>query len=655
MKRYITSAALALLACSLSTYAQHVVVHFKSGEKANLGTLYTENPHFYVGKADEKPIVMYEGQCIGTPQNVDSISIIPQKSAVPIRHALFYDGRFKYTIRLLDEFIRMDSYAPNYTLFPASDEAWERFFASDNAWGVHCYDSLSIAQKKRLLHASLVRGPFWVSQASSFINGHTLQFDSEIALKPSEIGTGLVQAYPSQQLSPLTSQMDEADRRILLPSGTNLQAPFYLCGIPPVSPFKEFICCNGSAYEMQELIVPVSTLEQLARMPECSLFYSFVEQLTMPCPLSLLIPVEMHSSFNLQEDMYDPLDLYEINYPLIPTLQLSRNPSVQRTLFAPTDSVLREWLYYSSEAYALTGNVYYTWEEVPQKWIAQITQNLIRKGMILPSEFHNMTEVLDPTDCLPDASILPEDIVKTHLCTDGIVYALDKVYSLFPLPKLQNKEAEEYNGWVSNTHPTIHPLKTDSLPMILANAMDSTWQNAEERWSISGNQYTFFAMKDDTVRCAIDFTGVPLGKYAVYVNFLPTSLYSDKKESKLVNGYVRYASGAEEKLPTYTEIPFCSMPISDEKVTRMKLAEIEVGAFIQQLKEEELYQHHVRDPNNGESYDCSSWRAEDINRSLHSVRVYVESSKMTKNSLGYYHSVLCIDNIELVPIYNTPF
>ena len=58
------------------------------------------------------------------------------------------------------------------TVFPANDEAFDRFYAS-NPWGVKRYEDLSTAMKKQLLYASMLDNALLVEMLSNISDGAT--------------------------------------------------------------------------------------------------------------------------------------------------------------------------------------------------------------------------------------------------------------------------------------------------------------------------------------------------------------------------------------------------------------------------------------------------------------------------------------------------
>lgn len=81
-------------------------------------------------------------------------------------------GSFKYYLRLIDDlgYHETLSRTGSKTVFPANDEAFDKFFASGTWQGVSCYDDLSIAQKKMLLYGSMLDNALLVEMLSNATN-----------------------------------------------------------------------------------------------------------------------------------------------------------------------------------------------------------------------------------------------------------------------------------------------------------------------------------------------------------------------------------------------------------------------------------------------------------------------------------------------------
>ncbi len=83
-------------------------------------------------------------------------------------------GTFNNYIRLIDDLGYAETLAKtgSKTVFPANDEAFDRFYAS-NAWGVKRYEDLTDAMKRQLLYASMLDNAVLVEMLSNISDGST--------------------------------------------------------------------------------------------------------------------------------------------------------------------------------------------------------------------------------------------------------------------------------------------------------------------------------------------------------------------------------------------------------------------------------------------------------------------------------------------------
>lgn len=92
-------------------------------------------------------------------------------------------GTFKTYLRLVDDlnYSSTLSRTGSKTVFPANDEAFERFFQS-NKWGVSRYEELSTSQKKLLLYSSMIDNALLVGMLSN-VSGGTDGITAGLGLK----------------------------------------------------------------------------------------------------------------------------------------------------------------------------------------------------------------------------------------------------------------------------------------------------------------------------------------------------------------------------------------------------------------------------------------------------------------------------------------
>lgn len=84
-------------------------------------------------------------------------------------------GTFKNYLRLADDLGYKEVFARtgSKTIFPANDEAFDRFY-QDNPWGVTRYEDFSETQKKQLLYGSMIDNALLTGMLSNIQNGETV-------------------------------------------------------------------------------------------------------------------------------------------------------------------------------------------------------------------------------------------------------------------------------------------------------------------------------------------------------------------------------------------------------------------------------------------------------------------------------------------------
>ena len=87
----------------------------------------------------------------------------------------YLTGTFSNYLRLIDDlgYTETMSRTGSKTVFPANDEAFQRFFESDNQFGVHRYEDLTESMKKVLLYSSMLDNAYLVNMLSNVSSGST--------------------------------------------------------------------------------------------------------------------------------------------------------------------------------------------------------------------------------------------------------------------------------------------------------------------------------------------------------------------------------------------------------------------------------------------------------------------------------------------------
>ncbi len=211
-------------------------------------------------------------------------------------------GTFGNYLRLVDDlgYAEMFDRTGSVTVFPANDEAFQRFFAS-NRWGVRSYEQLSTAQKKLLLMNSMLGNSLLVRMLSNAAGSNSTTTPGASMKHPTsmEIIDTIQHIYPAQMpqnnkywdafrgekdglyvvsdasdrmmlhftrehmlTNGITTLGDESDFAII--TGTPYtDGMAYVFGNQIVK--SDVICQNGYIHQMGEVIVPPGNMAQEMR------------------------------------------------------------------------------------------------------------------------------------------------------------------------------------------------------------------------------------------------------------------------------------------------------------------------------------------------------------------------------------------------------
>lgn len=131
-------------------------------------------------------------------------------------------GTFDYYLRLVDDlgYTETLSRTGSKTVFPANDEAFAKFFAS-NDWGVTTYEQLTESQKKLLLYSSMLDNALLVGMLSNVSNG------------TSDVVKGMAVKHPTNVS--VTDSVTHINGQSGMPANNKYWTKFYNKGIDIVS------------------------------------------------------------------------------------------------------------------------------------------------------------------------------------------------------------------------------------------------------------------------------------------------------------------------------------------------------------------------------------------------------------------------------------
>lgn len=230
-------------------------------------------------------------------------------------------GTFKNYVRLIDDlgYAETMSKTGSKTVFPANDEAFNRFYAN-NSWGVSSYEDLTTAQKKLLLYSSMLDNAILVEMLSN-VSYDATSVSSGIALKHatnanvidsithiygvagmpknnkfwepyyskgidlvSDGTTPMMVHFTQEQMTSndITTDGSKSDFAIITGSEYNDSAnSAYIFRNPIIN--ADVTCKNGYIHQLQDVLVPPGNLaEVIANNGETNLFSRMLDRFSAP-------------------------------------------------------------------------------------------------------------------------------------------------------------------------------------------------------------------------------------------------------------------------------------------------------------------------------------------------------------------------------------
>jgi len=230
-------------------------------------------------------------------------------------------GTFNNYLRLIDDLGYAETLAKtgSKTVFPANDEAFDRFYAS-NAWGVKRYEDLTDAMKRQLLYSSMLDNAVLVEMLSNISDGSTSVMQGQ-ALKHTT-GANVIDTithlrnkaempannsyweryydrgiymvmdatrpmmvhFTEEQMTSnnITTQGDGSDFEVV--TGTpydDVERSAYIFRNKIIS--SDVTCKNGYIHQMQDVLVPPGNLAEVIRTNgESNLFSRMLDRFSAP-------------------------------------------------------------------------------------------------------------------------------------------------------------------------------------------------------------------------------------------------------------------------------------------------------------------------------------------------------------------------------------
>ncbi len=391
------------------------------------------------------------------------------------------DGHFHYFLRLVDDlnYKNVLTYTGSKTLFPARDDAFERFF-KNNIYGIKSYDDLTAAQKRSLMNVSMINMAYLSNMLAnvpstqnasgeglalrrntantyldsiSYIKDETL-FSNSFWNRFASKGLYLVDNEAPAPIVHFTSfnmvkqGITESDFSILNNGKSFDNNTLYVNGIKVVD--KDIICKNGYVHVLEDLMLPAKNMAQIIRdNGETNLFNGLLNKFCMPYYVgniakethdyydgsapdrpaisasdSIFVKRYFTNTFN-QDANGKTLTNYGLLY-FDPSDNAYTPSALQQdmgAMFVPTDEAMNNYI--NGEKGKYLKDAYGSWENIPTPLLALFLKNHQKKSFLnsLPHTWPTLTD-----ESSAKMNVSASNIKKTYIGNNGAVYISSVVY-----------------------------------------------------------------------------------------------------------------------------------------------------------------------------------------------------------------------------------
>ena len=393
-----------------------------------------------------------------------------------IYERLQQEGNYTYMLRLIDDMGQKEvlGHTGSETLFPANDDAFREWFATNGI----TYEQLSTARKKLMLNNAMINNAYLIALMSN-VSGNPpkegmamrrltagSQLDSVQIMKPEDMpntpyweqlrSRGKNQAFINATLAPMIHflppfmkyhNFTETDLKALTNGQSTSMNDSWVNGRKVVE--ADITCKNGYIHRVDGVVEAAPNMaEQIRKLPDTKIWTRLLDRFSAPYPANSTY----RENYNRMYDNTDSLFIqqyfskqsgWEINYlpdGITPVpAQLKFDPAFNGYMYTntsgydlhydagamivPTDKAIEEW--WENGGRDLQDE-YVVLDSVPYETLAK----LINVNMLdnftetLPSKFDH---VLD--DAKEQLGIVPDNILASYMCCNGVVYVVDKLFS----------------------------------------------------------------------------------------------------------------------------------------------------------------------------------------------------------------------------------
>jgi uncharacterized surface protein with fasciclin (FAS1) repeats len=381
------------------------------------------------------------------------------------------NGNFTYYVRIIDsvedngvKYSEVLQKTGNKTIFVADDEAFEVFFR-ENPQGIRSFEQMSNSQRRAILFAGILDNTFLIEMMSNASGvgdsppsyGQSMRKTTALATEdsiPFERGNELPNTdYWSRFqekgihvlknnsrwtmvhfLQPQMSQKGITDDDFsYITQAARQPDDAYIYNIKIVQ--RDITCKNGYINVLEKVLFPEDNMaEYIRKNQETQIFNSLLERFSAPYYLRMLtsetgdvVDSLFEKRFFTAVNSRDPANRLKEGLLTFDPGNNSYSPtdlqSDMGAMFIPTDKALDD--YFNLGEGAFLKEQYGSWDNMPDNVLYHLINNHMRQSFLasVPSRFDAMEDKIGTP-----IGIKPADIVYANVCTNGVVYVVDKVY-----------------------------------------------------------------------------------------------------------------------------------------------------------------------------------------------------------------------------------
>lgn len=386
------------------------------------------------------------------------------------------EGCYTNFVRLIDDLNYAEVLAKtgSKTLFVVNDSTFDAFY-KNNEWGVHSYAGLTLAQKKLLLNSNMLNNVYYsdmLARVEGPIEGKCLRrttalsvMDSVEWVSPADMPAtdfwdqprrrGGMLLMKDNTAAPMVhfankymnnNSITERDFSILHNGQTrSYRDEVFVNGVRIAKP--NIKCKNGVVHRLERLEVPlVNMAEAIHKDASSKAFATLMDRFCAPY-FNASATLDYQRLYGTEDSVFvkryfttrgqgnrefltTPADTLALGYLFFDpgwNAYTSDNQTDMEedmgVMFVPTDEVLAQ--YWNEGGGRFLKERYGSWENVPDRVLDDLVSNHMKQSFAasVPSKFYQVKN-----DGQVDMGVKEENVLRTQLCCNGVVYFTNRVY-----------------------------------------------------------------------------------------------------------------------------------------------------------------------------------------------------------------------------------